>query len=298
MQPFSPTGQTSSAGPTSSGIAPRATHELRALFARSAERAVLAGVVHLLPTPGAPRFLGDVGAITKAAVRDAQALVAGGCDALIVENFGDVPFFADRVPPETIAAMALAIDAVRSACAPVPVGVNVLRNDARAGLGLCAATGASFVRVNVHTGASVTDQGIVEGRAAETLRERARLCPGALILADVHVKHATPLGKETIGDAAADTVERGLADALIVTGASTGMAPGLEALVEARARMPRTPLLVGSGVDEANARELLAHADGAIVGTSLKRGGVVGEPVDPKRVSRLRSAFDLARRRA
>jgi membrane complex biogenesis BtpA family protein len=152
------------------------------------------------------------------------------------------------------------------------------------------------VRVNVHTGAAVTDQGLVEGRAAETLRERARLCPSVLILADVHVKHATPLSREPIGMAAADAVERGLADALIVTGDATGRAPLHDALREVRARVPRTPLLVGSGVDETNARELLAHADGAIVGTSLKQGGIVTEPVDRERVARLRRAFDAGRR--
>jgi predicted TIM-barrel enzyme len=62
---------------------------------------------------------------------------------------------------------------------------------------LCAATGARFVRVNVHTGAAVTDQGLIQGRAAETLRERQRLCPDVALLCDVQVKHATPLGGES-----------------------------------------------------------------------------------------------------
>ena len=124
-------------------------------------------------------------------IEDARALADGGCDALVVENFGDVPFFASEVPPETVAAMALAIEAVRGVAGSLPIGVNVLRNDARAAVGLCAATGASFLRVNVHTGAAVSDQGVLEGRAAETLRERARLCPDAKLLCDVHVKHAT-----------------------------------------------------------------------------------------------------------
>jgi hypothetical protein len=229
--------------------------------------------------------------LIERAREDAAALVRGGCDGLVVENFGDVPFFAGAVPPETVAAMAAAVLAVRGVADGRPVGVNVLRNDARAALGLCAATGAAFLRVNVHVGAAVTDQGIVEGRAAETLRERARLCPAARILADVFVKHATPLGQSatTIGDAAEETWRRGLADALIVSGPATGRPPDVRDLVRVRERVPNAPLLVGSGLDEANARELMPHATGAICGTSLKRGGRVENPVDVERVERLRA---------
>ena len=104
------------------------------------------------------------------------------------------------------------------------LGFNVLRNDAQAALALCAACGGSFIRVNVHTGAMLTDQGIIEGNAFETLRYRQRICPGAQIFADVHVKHAVPLGNWAIGDSARDAVERGLADALIVSGIGTGHA--------------------------------------------------------------------------
>ena len=255
-------------------------------------RRSLIGVVHLLPTPGAPRFGGDVAALLEHARRDAAALAEGGCDALLVENFGDVPFFAAEVPPETVATLALALQVVRGVAGGLPVGVNVLRNDARAALGLCAATGASFLRVNVHCGAAVTDQGLIEGRAAQTLRERARLCPRALVLADVHVKHARPLGAEPLLDAALDTLQRGLADALVLSGAATGRPPAERELAALREALGEARLLVGSGLDAANAAALLRHADGAIVGTSLKHGGDVRAPVDPARVARLRAAFD------
>ncbi|MBK8179326.1 MAG: BtpA/SgcQ family protein [Planctomycetes bacterium] len=258
------------------------------------DRRVLIGVVHLLAGPGAPRFAGSVEALLHRARGDAAALVAGGCDAVIVENFGDVPFFKGPVPPESVATLALALAAVREAAPRLPVGVNVLRNDARAALGLCAATGASFLRVNVHTGAAVTDQGLMEGDAANTLRERARLCPGAAILADVHVKHASPLGRESTGHAAEDALRRGLADAVIVTGRSTGRPPDAELLAEVRASIGEAPLLVGSGLDEANAAGFLRFAEGAIVGTFLKHQGRLAEPVDAARVERLRRIFDAA----
>jgi len=263
---------------------------MRALLARG--RRLFCGVVHLAALPGAPRFAGSFEAVLERAVSDARALVDGGVDALLVENFGDAPFFAGSVPPETVAAMARALGAVGEVSGHRPLGVNVLRNDARAALALCAAAGASFLRVNVHTGAMVTDQGLVEGRAAETLRERARLAPEALILADLHVKHATPLGSESIEEAALEAFERGGADALIVTGTRTGVPVDAKDLVRVKESLPRAPLLVGSGLTEANAAALLAHADGAIVGTWLERDGVSGNEVDPERVARLRRAFD------
>ncbi len=268
------------------------TGRFRELFGRGPRRRILIGVVHLPATPGAPGYEGSMGTLLEHTLADARALVQGGADALLLENHGDAPFFAQEVPGETVAALALALREARAIAAERPVGVNVLRNDARAALGLCAATGASFLRVNVHTGVMATDQGLIQGRAAETLRERARLCPAVAILADVHVKHATPVGRETLADAADDAAGRGRADALILTGARTGAPPARGALESVRERVSLVPLLIGSGLTESNAPELLRLADGAIVGTALKRGGRIEEPVDEDRVARLRAVFD------
>jgi membrane complex biogenesis BtpA family protein len=205
---------------------------------------------------------------------------------VVIENFGDMPFAAGTVAPETIAAMARAAAAVRAAV-DLPIGFNVLRNDARSALGLAVACDGSFIRVNVHTGAMLTDQGIIQGQACETVRARAHLCPHTQILADVHVKHAVPLGNESVQAAARAAWERGQADALIVSGAGTGL-PALAADVEAVRKMcPRAPLLIGSGFSADNAREFLPWIDGAIVASSLKKSGRLGNPVDPARVKAL-----------
>jgi uncharacterized protein len=252
----------------------------------------LIGVVHLRPLPGAPRFDGDLSGVIAAARRDAAALAQGGCDAVIVENFGDVPFYSERVPPETIAAMALALAAVREEVDDRPLGVNVLRNDARAALGLCAATGADFMRVNVHTSAAVSDQGILQGHADDTIRERARIAPKVLVLADVHVKHATPLGDESAAEAAADAIVRGMADGVILTGNATGRPPSQEVLSHVRRHVGSARVLIGSGLSDANAPRLLESADGAIVGTWFKEDTQLANPVDADRVRRLRAIFD------
>lgn len=246
-------------------------------------------MVHLLPLPGAPYWAGDMGAVLERAVTDARALVTGGVDALLVENFGDTPFHPGPLPPETVAALAVVAAAVVHAV-DVPVGVNALRNDAAAALGVAAASGASFIRVNVHTGAMLTDQGWIEGRAHETLRARERVAPEVAILADVLVKHATPPPGLSLERAARDTWERGMPDGLVVSGAGTGEPTALEELRRVRRAVPEAPLLAGSGVSAATVREILAAADGVIVGSALEREGRAGGPVDPERVRRMVAA--------
>jgi hypothetical protein len=252
----------------------------------SAHPKLLIGVVHLRPLPGSPRWHGDMESVVELAVNDAHAYERGGAHALFIENFGDVPFTRGSVAPETIAAMAAAGRAIRDAV-KLPIGFNVLRNDACAALALCAVCDGAFVRVNVHTGAMLTDQGLIEGNAYDTLRYRRRICPAAQIFADVHVKHAVPLGTWTIEDAARDTVERGLADALIVSGTGTGLATDLADVERVRHTCPATKVLLGSGVRLENIRDFLPVADGFIVASSLKLNGKLSNPVDVKRVAAL-----------
>jgi uncharacterized protein len=258
---------------------------MRGLLARGARMVI--GVVHVLPLPGAPRWDGDFGAVLDRARADLLALATGGVDAAIIENFGDVPFRAGAVDPETVAALARVVTELRP-LTPLPLGVNVLRNDAAAALAVaavCAGPGA-FIRVNVHSGAMVTDQGVIAGQADRTLRRRRELGADVAILADVLVKHAVPLGNWTIEDAARDAAERGLADALIVTGAGTGQATDLADVRRVRAALPEAIVLVGSGVTAATVAETLTVADGVIAGTALKVSGVTTAPVDAERVRR------------
>ena len=242
-------------------------------------------MVHLKPLPGAPLYGGSLDAVIEAALRDARAIAVGGCDGIGVENFGDRPFFATRVPAETIAAMTRVVAEIAREVR-LPIGVNVLRNDARAALAIAASTGAAFIRVNVHTGVMIADQGMIEGDAAETLRLRARIAPEVAIFADFLVKHASPLGEPSVKDLR----ERGLADAVIVTGAATGAAADPARLTSVRAALPDAPLIIGSGIDASNASQF-QEADAAIAGTSLKRGGDVDAEVDPERVERVVRAF-------
>ena len=215
-----------------------------------------------------------------------MVLSQGGADGIIVENFGDAPFRIGRVDPETVSAMTLAVQRVRQAV-DLPVGINMLRNDARSAMSVAAVTGAAFIRVNVHYGVMAADEGLVQGEAFETLRQRRALAVDVKILADVLVKHAVPLGPADLGLMARETSYRGLADGLIVSGPVTGMLASADDVTEARKAVPEAFILVGSGVDESNAASLLAQADGAIIGTGLKRDRVITNPIDPERVKRM-----------
>ena len=232
--------------------------------------------------------------VVAAAVADARALIEGGMDALLIENHGDTPFTPGRVEPATVAALAVVAHEVRSALPGATLGINVLKNDARSALAVACAVGARFIRVNVHAGAVVADQGLVQSDAYHTLRDRRLLGADVKIFADVGGKHAVPLGPTDLEQTARDLVHRGLADALVVSGAATGQVTPLADVKRVRSAVPDVPILIGSGVTAETAAELLSVADGLIVGTSVKRGGDVRQPVERTRVEKLVAA---ARRR-
>lgn len=242
------------------------------------KKKLLIGVIHLPALPGSPGHKGEpLEKILERALQDLSSLEEGGADAAILENFGDRPL-AKLADKATVAQMAvIARELVRAA--KIPIGVNVLRSDGPAALAIAHAAGASFIRVNVFSGVAFTDQGVIEGCAREVLALRKALGAGVAIFADVHVKHAFHFGD--LSDAARDAARNG-ADALIVTGKATGLPP-LPEDVETVKKESGLPVLVGSGVTPENIGKF-ANADGFIVGTWLKRRGIVDEPVDPDRV--------------
>src|SRR5258708_6813924 len=223
-------------------------------------------MVHLRALPGAPRFE-SVDAVIRAAIADARALRDGGCDGIVFENFGDRPF-KKHVDPETIAAITrIIVEAAREIA--IPHGVNVLRNDARAALAIAAATGGAFIRINIHVGVMATDQGVIEGEAADTLRARAAFAPGVLIFADHMAKHATPRAPADEPQMARDLRERGMADAVIISGRETGAPADANRLAATRSAID-APILIGSGLTPENA-PVFAEPARAIAGTSVTR---------------------------
>jgi uncharacterized protein len=255
------------------------------------KRKPLIACIHLQALPGAPLYGGDMRPVYDQAIAETEMMVKAGVDALIVENFRDIPFFPDRVPSETVAAMAAVCREVVNHAKGVPMGVNVLRNDADAALGIAAAVGARFIRVNVHNAAMLTDQGVVEGRAYATVRKRNALGARVLIFADVAVKHAVPVAPIGLDIQTRDLSERSLADALIVSGTGTGAATRLEDLELVKGNT-HLPVIIGSGTTPENLPSLNLYADGYIVGSHLKVDGKAENAVDSLR---LQSCVELYR---
>ncbi|MFN7986763.1 MAG: BtpA/SgcQ family protein [Thermoanaerobaculia bacterium] len=250
------------------------------------------GMVHCWPMPGAPGYGGGgLDPIVDAARRDAEALIAGGVDGLIVENMWDIPFRAGpKIAPESIASHAVVARAIRGMTS-LPLGINVVHNGGVALLGIALASGADFMRVCMFTGAGVWDAGEWdEGCAADLMRRRAELGAQSIkVFADVDKKHSVRFPGIDLRTHVEWTRFFG-ADALIVSGRMTGDAPDLGKVREARVHAGETPLLVGSGATAENVAAFLSVADGVIVGSSIKAEGRCENPVDVERVKRFVAA--------
>ena len=247
-------------------------------------RTPIIGVVHLLPLPTSPRWGGSLKAVIDRAEQEATALSSGGVDGIIVENFFDAPFTKNQVDPAVVSAMTVVVQRIQN-LVTLPMGINVLRNDAKSAMAIATCVKAQFIRVNVLTGVMATDQGLIEGEAHQLLRYRRELGSDVKILADVLVKHARPLSSVNLTTAVQDTIERGLADAVILSGWATGNPPNLEDLELASASAHGTPVFIGSGATWENIGTLIQAVDGVIVSSSLKRHGHREQPIDPIRVS-------------
>ena len=243
------------------------------------------GMVHLWPLPGAPGYEGyGMGTIVDHARRDASALLEGGVDGLIVENMWDLPYYTGTdVPLEAVTAQAVVAQAIVE-MADVPVGINVIHNGGLVELAIAVAAGADFIRVCILTGARLWDTGGLDhGCAADLLRKRKDLGAEAIkLFADVDKKHSLPFPGLDL-ETHIEWTEFYRADALIVSGRMTGDAPPLDKVRQARDLAAR-PILMGSGTTAENIAGFLQHADGAIVGSSLKVDGVAENPVDLERV--------------
>jgi uncharacterized protein len=241
------------------------------------------GMLHAPPLPGSPQSRLGFNAIIDWVLRDAEALAVGGIDGMMIENFGDVPFYPRQVPPHTVAFLTALGREVRHHFGR-PLGINVLRNDSAAAIAIAAAVGAEFIRVNVQTGVRLTDQGLIEGTAHDSLRYRKLLGYEVKIFADVDVKHSAPLAHRALAAEVEEILSRGCADAIIVTGSATGRQAAVEDLKTAKAAAGGAPVIAGSGVDQTNLTTVLKTADAVIVGTAFKEDGITTNPVEPPRV--------------
>ena len=265
--------------------------ELREFFGATSP---IIGMLHLRPLPGSPRAE-PLSVVRERMLEDLEALMQGGVDGVILENYGDAPYFPGRVPAHTVSCLTRLALEVRG-LASLPLGINVLRSDGIAALAVAAAVGAEFIRVNVYTGVRVSGEGLIQGEAYQLQRYRRELGVDVKIFADVDVKHSTGLGAVDLADEVTETILRGRADAVIVSGKATGSETRLDDLRLAKAAAGPVPVLTGSGVTRATVADTLRWADGAIVGTGFKVDGVTDNPVDQDAVRALMEAARASQR--
>ena len=251
------------------------------------------GMIHLPALPGSPGYRGDVTSIREHILCDARLLRDGGVHGLMLENFGDVPFFADSVPTHTVTHMTALAQAVKDEV-DLPLGINVLRNDGMSALAVAHAVGAEYIRVNVLSGACLTDQGVITGKAAELMRYRQQIGADTIkVLADVRVKHAAPLADRPLNEEVDELVQRAAAEGVIVSGIGTGHPTDPQLVRQVKELAPDTPVFIGSGATPETLKALSPHADGFIVGSYFKAGGQLDQPVDPARVKAFLRAIKM-----
>jgi len=250
---------------------------------------VLIGMVHVGALPGTPHASRSVADLAKEAVREARILRDAGFDAVMIENMHDAPYVHGVQPPEIVAAMTRVGAAIQDAIPELELGVQVLSGGAKEAIAIAQSIGAAFVRVENFVFSHVADEGLLErAEAGPLLRYRRNInAQSVRIYADIKKKHASHAitADVPLGDAVEAAMFFG-ADGVIITGAATGRPADLADVREAKARC-KMPVLVGSGVTAASVKGILAHADGVIVGSSIKTDGVWSSPVDPGRASTL-----------
>jgi membrane complex biogenesis BtpA family protein len=247
-------------------------------------------MIHTGPSPGVPGFVCVESALDRA-IAETEVFVSAGVDGIMVENMRDFPCVHEReMGPEVAAFMTTVACAVKRRAANVPVGIQVLFQANRTALAVAVAAKCDFVRAEGWTYAHVSDKGLATASAGQVVRYREHIGASRIpVFADVRKKHAAHAltGDLSIGAIAAG-MELHLADAIVVTGSSTGVAPDLESVKEVRASTS-LPLVVGSGISAENIGLYYDHADGFIVGTSLKENAVWHGPVSDERAHELMS---------
>jgi len=235
------------------------------------------GMVHCLPLPGTPGYKGDCRKILDQAVSDAVTLEKAGVDAVIVENMGDSPF-SEKLSSEQFAGLCAATSCVKKAV-KIPVGVDAAFCDSKASLIIAKVTGCEFIRVAVFVDTVLFTDGIIYPSAHDCMVYRKQIDgENIMILADVQVKHTRMVFQGiSVEDSAKDAVACG-ADAIIVTGTGTGVETPIT-LIKSIKQTVKVPVIAGSGVTKENIYDQMQIADGVIVGSSLKEGGKLENPI-------------------
>lgn len=248
-------------------------------------RKTVIAMAHIGALPGAPLYDADGGVdrLIENVIKDIDKLQAGGVDAIMFGNENDRPYEL-TASTESMAAMTAVVMAVKPLL-KVPFGVNYLW-DPYATVAIASVTGASFAR-EIFTGLFASDMGLWEPNAAKALRLRRSLGrPDLKLMFNINAEFADSLDTRPIALRAKSAVFSSLADVILVSGPLTGQPAEVSNLSSVRTAIPETPLLANTGVNIDNVADIMAYADGCVIGTHFKVDGNTWNAVDGERVNR------------
>lgn len=258
---------------------------------------IVIGAIHLPPLLGYKGFPGFNIAL-KNVFADLKALEKGGVDGIIFENNYDFPH-KEFVDPAIVSSMTFIGEKLRKAT-KLPLGISVLWNDYDAALSIAKILNLQFIRIPVFVDKVKTDCGVIKGEPKKVIDFRKLIgAENVALFTDVHVKHSELLSKYDLLTSTKLAIKN-KSDAIIITGNWTGDAPDLNQVKNLREKIKNFPILIGSGIDKSNIKNLFKFANGAIVSTSLKSGsekiGAINvksylQRIDKKKVKKLTSSL-------
>ncbi|OLS01496.1 BtpA/SgcQ family protein [Tissierella creatinophila] len=259
------------------------------------------GMIHLMPLPGSPNYSPtdySMKMIIERATEEAKIYEEAGIDGIQIENYWDQPFIrGEEIGYETVAAMSVVANEISNKVS-IPFGINLHMNGGMGALAAAVASGAKWIRVFEYISAYISYTGLTEGIGGQIARYRNMLKANNDIdfICDVGVKHGSHflVHDRTLNELAIDAQEQG-ADAIIITGFSTGIAPTKEKILESKTKI-HLPVFLGSGVNSKNVKELLSVCDGIIAGSHFKTDGKIENLVEYDRVYEFMKLVNEARK--
>ena len=246
-------------------------------------RKPIIAMCHFQALPGDPYYDAEAGMelVVEKAKQDLLNLQDGGVDAIMFSNEFSLPYLT-KVKPQTTAAMGRVIGELMGFI-KVPFGVNVLW-DPIASIDLAAATGAEFIR-EIMSGVYAGDFGLWNTNPGEVARHKVEVGRKDLkLLFNIVPEAAVYLAERDIAEIAKTTVFNNRPDALCVSGLTAGAETDSQVLLKVKSVVPDTVVFTNTGCRIDNVEKQLAHADGAVVGTTFKIDGKFENPVDKSRV--------------
>lgn len=264
------------------------------IFDTLGKKKTVLGMIHLNAMPGTPFYEeGSYEETLETAVASALALYEGGADGCLIQTVDRVYTTKDESDPARVAGVANIVRAVSQATGPeFQIGVQIMRNANKASIAVAKVSGGTYIRSGALVGATLSPHGFVEANPLDVMEYRARINARHIkIIADIDSMHFKWFGGKPTAEVARHAKYVG-ADAVSL--GDPDIETTLRMIHDVKKAVPGLPVILAGYTNHENASQLLAHADGAFVGTCLEKGGW-GGAID---VDRVREYMEIVSRLA